>query len=42
MDLSPAPRTYPSPITRQPVSLAFIQPRSVDDLARRRVVLQTR
>jgi 4-hydroxyphenylacetate 3-monooxygenase len=28
--------TYPSPTTGQPVSLAFIQPRSIDDLVRRR------
>ncbi len=28
--------TYPSPTTGQPVSLAFIQPRSADDLVRRR------
>ena len=30
------------PTTGQPVSLAFIQPRSVDDLVRRRVVFKTR
>ena len=28
--------TYPSPTTGQPVSLAFLQPRGVDDLVRRR------
>src|SRR5262245_33021002 len=28
--------TYPSPTTGQPVSLAFIQPHTVDDLVRRR------
>ncbi|HEY7067605.1 MAG TPA: 4-hydroxyphenylacetate 3-monooxygenase, oxygenase component [Chloroflexota bacterium] len=28
--------TYPSPTSQAPVSLAFIQPRSVDDLVRRR------
>src|ERR1041385_2531676 len=32
--------TYPSPKTGQPVSLAFIQPRSVDDLVRRRVMFK--
>jgi 4-hydroxyphenylacetate 3-monooxygenase len=30
--------TYPSPTTGRPVSLAFIQPRTVDDLVRRRVM----
>jgi 4-hydroxyphenylacetate 3-monooxygenase len=30
--------TYPSPTTGDPVSTAFIQPRSVDDLIRRRVM----
>src|SRR5215813_14917374 len=33
--------TYPSPSTGQPVSLAFIQPKSVDDLVRRRVMFKT-
>ena len=33
--------TYPSPTTGQPVSLAFIQPRTVDDLVRRRVMFKT-
>src|SRR2546422_596658 len=33
--------TYPSPTTGQPVSLAFIQPRSVDDLVRRRIMFKT-
>ncbi|HEX9444324.1 MAG TPA: 4-hydroxyphenylacetate 3-monooxygenase, oxygenase component [Candidatus Binatia bacterium] len=32
--------TYPSPKTGAPVSLAFIQPRSVDDLVRRRVMFK--
>ena len=32
--------TYPSPTTGQPVSLSFIQPRSVDDLVRRRVMFK--
>jgi 4-hydroxyphenylacetate 3-monooxygenase len=32
--------TYPSPTTGNPVSLAFIQPRSVDDLVRRRVMFK--
>ena len=32
--------TYPSPTTGDPVSLAFIQPRSVDDLVRRRVMFK--
>jgi 4-hydroxyphenylacetate 3-monooxygenase len=32
--------TYPSPKTGDPVSLAFIQPRSVDDLVRRRVMFK--
>ena len=32
--------TYPSPSTGQPVSLAFIQPRTVDDLVRRRVMFK--
>src|ERR1051326_2075933 len=30
--------TYPSPKTGDPVSLAFIQPRSIDDLVRPRVM----
>ncbi|HLH22002.1 MAG TPA: 4-hydroxyphenylacetate 3-monooxygenase, oxygenase component [Chloroflexota bacterium] len=33
--------TYPSPTSGMPVSLAFLQPRSVDDLVRRRVMFQT-
>ena len=33
--------TYPSPTTGQPVSLAFVQPRSVDDLVRRRIMFKT-
>jgi 4-hydroxyphenylacetate 3-monooxygenase len=33
--------TYPSPATGQPVSLAFIQPRTVDDLVRRRAMFKT-
>ncbi len=33
--------TYPSPTTGQPVSLAFIQPRTVDDLVHRRVMFKT-
>lgn len=32
--------TYPSPTTGQPVSLAFIQPRCVDDLVRRRLMFK--
>jgi len=32
--------TYPSPTTGEPVSLAFIQPRSVEDLVRRRVMFK--
>jgi 4-hydroxyphenylacetate 3-monooxygenase len=32
--------TYPSPTTGRPVSLAFIQPRSVEDLVRRRVMFK--
>jgi 4-hydroxyphenylacetate 3-monooxygenase len=32
--------TYPSPGTGAPVSLAFIQPRSVDDLVRRRIMFK--
>lgn len=32
--------TYPSPKTGAPVSLAFIQPRSIDDLVRRRVMFK--
>jgi 4-hydroxyphenylacetate 3-monooxygenase len=32
--------TYPSPKSGEPVSLAFIQPRSVDDLVRRRVMFK--
>ncbi|HWO43234.1 MAG TPA: 4-hydroxyphenylacetate 3-monooxygenase, oxygenase component [Candidatus Eisenbacteria bacterium] len=32
--------TYPSPATGDPVSLAFIQPRSVDDLVRRRAMFK--
>src|ERR1041385_900978 len=32
--------TYPSPKTGDPVSLAFIQPRSIDDLVRRRVMFK--
>ena len=32
--------TYPSPTTGDPVSLAFIQPRSVEDLVRRRVMFK--
>jgi 4-hydroxyphenylacetate 3-monooxygenase len=33
--------TYPSPTSGAPVSLAFLQPRSVDDLVRRRGMFQT-
>lgn len=33
--------TYPSPTTGEPVSLAFLQPRSVEDLVRRRGMFQT-
>jgi 4-hydroxyphenylacetate 3-monooxygenase len=33
--------TYPSPSTGDPVSLAFIQPRSVEELVRRRGMFQT-
>ncbi len=33
--------TYPSPTTGDPVSLSFIQPRSIDDLVRRRVMFKT-
>lgn len=33
--------TYPSPTTGEPVSLAFIQPRSADDLVRRREMFKT-
>src|SRR5215510_8588101 len=33
--------TYSSPTTGQPVSLAFIQPRSIDDLVRRRIMFKT-
>ncbi|HZS03102.1 MAG TPA: 4-hydroxyphenylacetate 3-monooxygenase, oxygenase component [Chloroflexota bacterium] len=45
-DLQTAPAyrerlTYPSPASGQPVSLAFIQPRGVDDLVRRRHMFQT-
>ena len=45
-DLQWAPKqhdrlTYPSPATGQPVSLAFIQPKTVDDLVRRRVMFKT-
>lgn len=32
--------TYPSPTTGAPVSLAFIQPRSIDDLVRRRMMFK--
>jgi 4-hydroxyphenylacetate 3-monooxygenase len=32
--------TYPSPTTGQPVSLSFIQPRSVEELVRRRVMFK--
>jgi 4-hydroxyphenylacetate 3-monooxygenase len=32
--------TYPSPTSGNPVSLSFIQPRSVDDLVRRRVMFK--
>lgn len=32
--------TYPSPQTGAPVSLAFIQPRSIEDLVRRRVMFK--
>src|SRR5207249_1790920 len=32
--------TYSSPTTGQPVGLSFIQPRSVDDLVRRRVMFK--
>ena len=32
--------TYTSPATGKPVSLAFIQPRSVEDLVRRRVMFK--
>lgn len=38
-DLAPQ-LTYPSPTTGEPVSLAFIQPRSADDLARRRAMFK--
>jgi 4-hydroxyphenylacetate 3-monooxygenase len=46
-DLQCAPQhrdrlTYPSPATGQPVSRAFNQPRSVDDLVRRWVVFKMR
>jgi len=33
--------TYPSPSSGDPVGLSFIQPRSVDDLVRRRVMVKT-
>ena len=33
--------TYPSPSSGNPVSLAFLQPRSIDDLVRRRVMFKT-
>lgn len=32
--------TYPSPVTGDPVSIAFIQPRSVEELVRRRVMFK--
>ena len=32
--------TYPSPSTGDPVSLAFLQPRSIEDLVRRRVMFK--
>jgi 4-hydroxyphenylacetate 3-monooxygenase len=44
MQWAPAHRdalTYPSPSSGQPVSLAFIQPRTADDLVRRRVMFKT-
>ncbi|HEY7246458.1 MAG TPA: 4-hydroxyphenylacetate 3-monooxygenase, oxygenase component [Xanthobacteraceae bacterium] len=33
--------TYPSPASGEPVGLSYIQPRSVDDLARRREMVKT-